>query len=107
MKKQNDVLQQIEQNYDEIGFTCDDCIAVRKGEKWGLIDWQEDVLIKFKYKLLVPMNNYLFAILNDKCGIIDVNDNVKIPFEYNNIYSNETNDSFIVEKLQKEFISLD
>ena len=30
--KQNDVLQQIEQNYDEIGFTCDDCIAVRKGD---------------------------------------------------------------------------
>lgn len=29
----NEILQQIEQHYDEIGFTCNDYLVVRKDEK--------------------------------------------------------------------------
>lgn len=59
---------------------------VRKGEKFGLVDYKNNTMINCKYFYLSKvMNSYFSARVDQKYGLIDINDNVILPFEYDNI----------------------
>ena len=59
---------------------------VAKGDKWGIIDLNNNVVLPFKYDwLCLTSGNYIAAKLNDKWGFIDINDNIIVPFIYDDV----------------------
>lgn len=62
-------------------------IIFEDNELYGLKDSQGDIIIPAKYDLLVfrkDINSkYYIAVKQGKCGIIDSNDNIIVPFDYN------------------------
>ena len=60
--------------------------TVAKGEKWGIIELNNNVVLPFKYDwLLLGTGRYIGAKLNHKWGLIDINGNVIVPFIYDEI----------------------
>ena len=60
--------------------------TVAKGEKWGIIELNNNVILPFKYDwLLLGTGRYIGAKLNHKWGLIDINGNVIVPFIYDEI----------------------
>ncbi len=63
-----------------------DYLPVCKNSKWGIITFDEKVLVPFDYDQLLFMNNHFrdkfFALKNGKWGIVDINNNVVLNFNY-------------------------
>lgn len=82
-------------------------IAMKINDKWGIINEKDNVIIEAKYDYISCINtsngygvykyyllDYLFAGKNGKRGLIDINDNVKIPFVFNSVNFNKRDSSF-------------
>lgn len=60
--------------------------AVQIGYKWSLLDRQGNIISKTTYKFLFPWGNGLYIAQKDSLyGIIDSNENIILPFDYNHI----------------------
>lgn len=68
----------------------DGVIVFKEGDLFGLKDEKGKIVIRAKYDDLMPVSKinpkYYFAKKQDKCGIIDNEDNIIVPFEYNVLY---------------------
>ena len=63
---------------------------VAKGNKWGIIDLDNNVVLPFKYDwLYLSSGKYIAAKLNNKWGIIDIDDNIIVPFVFDNLEPDE------------------
>ena len=66
-------------------------IAKDENNKYGLIDYNGNTKLEFKYDRLenyINKDEYL-ACLNNKCGLIDSNDKILLNLEYDNIIYNQ------------------
>ena len=65
---------------------------IAKGDKWGIIDFDNNVILPFKYDwLFFNSTKYIVARFNNKWGFIDINDNVLVPFIYDSLEIDENN----------------
>ena len=86
--------------YDEIGNVYNGEIEVKKGEYWGVIDIKGNEVIPicfislqiikvglFKIKITPDVSASLYgcSINGNKCGVINKDNNIIIPFEYDDI----------------------
>jgi WG containing repeat len=62
----------------------------RAGNLMGLIDSLGNLRINFSYQQIYPAGNNLLVMKNDKWGIIDKNENIIVPLQYEEVvYENE------------------
>ena len=85
----------IQEGYDEIISILNngEGIICKKGDKYGIININNEIKIDFLYEDLKETKDNLFiAKENNKYGVIDLNKNIKIEFKYNKIeYSKDAN----------------
>lgn len=71
-----------------LGFN-DDVIVFNEGDTYGLKDNEGKIVIRAKYEILVPIpginSSYYLAKKKEKYGIIDKNDEIVIPFDYDGL----------------------
>lgn len=73
--------------------------------KMGVMTDQGEKLIRDKYELIIPLKNGNFiAYQNDKCGVIDKDDNKILPFEYQDITKVADNRLVVREGSNKYYI---
>ncbi len=94
----------LEEGFDRITQICqknaDQVIFVKDG-KYGVMDTSSQVLIPNTYDEIKELSNgYLIAKQNDRYGIIDNQNNVKLYFNYNSISYNKTADLYIAEDVE-------
>lgn len=75
-------------SYDYVRSFSDGLIAVSFNYKWGYVNTKGKVVIQLKYNMAFSFINK-FAIvqnsINDKYGVIDVNEEIIVPFLYDSI----------------------
>lgn len=64
-------------------------ICINNDDKYGIVDKFGKIVVPPIYDFICtpPLGDYLVACQGNKCGIIDLEGNIKIPFEYDNIIS--------------------
>jgi len=74
-------------------------VIVYKNENlYGAMNISGETIFETKYQELKHLNeSYFLAKQNDKCGIIDIENNEKIPFEYTSIYYDKNANMYIAE----------
>jgi hypothetical protein len=76
--------------------------AVQKGEKWALINTKGKKITDFEYDLIIAHSWYekqwVIAYKNGLSGVLNINGDVVIPFEYDEIMSYSANTGFRVRK---------
>lgn len=76
----------IDEGYDEIVQIATSGIVFKKGNNYGLMDFEKNVLIESKYEDLKEINKNIFMAKQDgKSGAINEKEELKIPFEYKEI----------------------
>ncbi len=73
---------------------------VKKDGKYGYINSNNEQVIPCMYSALGPMNDYytITACFNDKYGVIDINNNIVVDFEYDYVRYDEYENKIIAEK---------
>jgi hypothetical protein len=73
--------------YDDIIMSDALIVPVRKGKKWGYLNVKERrLVIEIKYDFSGTFNNKFATVkLNDKSGVINMNGDVVVPFNYDKI----------------------
>ena len=75
--------------------------------KMGVMTDQGEKLIRDKYELIIPLKNGNFiAYQNDKCGVIDKDDNKILPFEYQDI-TKVADDRLVVREGNNKYYIID
>src|SRR3712207_9211196 len=69
----------LEPKYNKICPMEDDNILINHNSKWGLMDANKNIIIKYNYDDILPVNNNFIVKINNKCGIIDRNENYIVP----------------------------
>lgn len=71
-------------------------IVVNNDNKYGIIDYNGNIIIDFKYDYLSAYNNdnLFISKINNKYGIIDYNDKIIIDFKYDNIIYHKDLDNY-------------
>lgn len=73
-------------------------IVFEKDNKYGVVNFEGEVIIKPIYDYLEEINTNVYkAKLNEKNGIIDLEENQKLPYEYINIYYDKNAQVYIAE----------
>ena len=85
-------------DYDKITQIINSGIVYSKDNKYGVINFNGETLVKPIYDYLEEINTDVFkATLNDKCGLIDLNEEIKLTYEYTDIYYNKDAKIYIAE----------
>lgn len=88
----------LEEGFDDIKSVTTRGIIYTKNNLYGEINTSKETLIEPKYQYLKEEKDGIYiAKQNDKYGIIDANEDIKIPFDYAGITYNEKSDLFIAE----------
>ena len=88
-------------DYEELEYLGEGYFITVKNSKVGMIDSQGKVCIPnlYGYGVLADINNkVLYASKNWEYGLIDFNNNILIPFQYDDIYAERKEDVLIVKK---------
>ncbi len=81
-----------------------DCLICKRGEKYGTVNvYTGKIVIPLEYERLELMHDYkcrdrLYAIKNGKKGVIDLNNRIIVPFDYDEIHFFADNDAYILSK---------
>ena len=95
----------LEEGFDEISQIATSGIVFKKDNKYGLMSFDKNILIDAKYEALKEINKNVFMAKNEGlCGIITEKDEIKIKFEYKDIYYNSKSGMYIAE--DKDFNSI-
>lgn len=73
-------------------------IVFEKDNKYGVVNFEGEIIIKPIYDYLEEINTNVYkAKLNEKNGIIDLDESQKLPYEYTNIYFDKNVQVYIAE----------
>jgi len=96
----------VEPVYDLIRIDESGRLLVLKNDGMGLLDKNGEVIIAFSYVSLSHLQGDLYkAQQGDGYGIIDVSENVLLPFKYKYIFTYVENDTVIVQDLSDRYFS--
>ncbi len=88
----------LDEGFDEITQISTSGIVFKKNGKYGLMNFEKNVIIEPKYENLKEINkNYYMALKDGLCGVIAENEEIKIPFEYNDIYYDSKAGIYVAE----------
>ena len=94
----------LEEGFDEIAQIVTSGIVFKKDNKFGLMNFDKNVVIEAKYQNLKEINKNCFMAKQDEiCGVILDTEEVKIPFEYSDIYYDSKAGIYVAE--DKEYNS--
>ena len=83
----------IEPKYDEIkGVSGEGLYVIKENDKYIVVNKSGEKVLNKSYNDIISINKeYIIAVDNGKCGVVDIHGATKIPFNYDNlIYTNGT-----------------
>lgn len=95
--------------YDNIyGYSTIDIISVKKDSKFGFIDKYGKETVPLIYERLTPYNiNWTIAVKDKNIGMIDDQNNIRIPFEYEDMNSFYGDTTLLIVKMNKKWGAVD
>lgn len=87
--------------YNEHSVPRIDGFIARKDGYYGFVSSENEIIQEFKYKYIYAVNDgkLVFVDQNNKCGIFYEDGKIKVPFEYDAIYSTWYNSSYLEKEL--------
>ena len=85
-------------DYDKITQIINSGIVYSKDNKYGVVNFEGETVVKPIYDYLEEINtDVIKSTLNDKCGLIDLNEDIKLTYEFTDIYYNKDAKIYIAE----------
>ena len=84
----------LEQKYEEVKGVCGEGLyVIKENGKYVIVNKSGEKVINKSYDDILSINKeYIIAVNNKKCGVIDIHGETKIPFNYDNLISASGND---------------
>lgn len=105
----------LKEDYDEIRYDIHyqqerDIFKVKKGGKWGVINFQNETLLPFAYDSITFLGHWnrpkvkLWVVKKDnRCGVVDEHNQIFIPFDYPGISHLEGNNLWVEGEDKKRY----
>ncbi len=79
-------------------------LIASKGDKEALLDLKRNIVLDFKYQIILSYNNGLAYVESDgKIGCIDAKGNIVLPFEYDGVSNSKIDNHYLLLKKNYEF----